>query len=134
MANLHKPFKKLIRKTALVKKIWRYRYRKALNNESFDKKLYLINKLDLYERKNLLKPLINRTLWVDLSDINFVYFNQENNKPLEKNHFYDNFIAGGNWDHYKKLLYPDYYEKKDHIGAIGFRTIYQLIEKQYKIE
>lgn len=134
MLDPQRAFKNLIRKTGLVKKLWFHRYERALKNKSNKKEIDLINKLDLYERKNIINPIINRVIWVKLDDINQVYFNKEINKPLEKNYFYNNFIADGDWDLNKVSIFPDYFNNKNHIGAIGFRTIYQLFEDNYDIE
>lgn len=133
MIDLQKAYKSFLRKTGFVKKYWFKKYNKALVENNIKRQIKLINKLDLYERKNLLKPIIKRIIWVDLDDIKYIYYNDNTNNPLEKNFFYKNFIATGNWDINKYLIYPDYYSDENHIGAIGFRTIYQLIEKDYDI-
>ncbi|MCC3144281.1 hypothetical protein LJ207_02965 [Halanaerobium sp. Z-7514] len=122
-------YKKIIRKSKFFSYYWEKKYYKARKEKSIKKIIKTINKLDLYERKNIICPKINRVIWIKNNLLNSFLFSPKTNKAIEKNDFYNNFLRPGDWDMYKKDIFPDYLKIENEIGSIGFRTVVQLFEE-----
>lgn len=120
--------KKYLRETKIIEKYWETQYEKANKSQNKEKQIKLINQLNLYERKSIISPKINRVIWINLNKLKYFYYNKDD-KPLERDEIDNKFIISGNWDRRKKKIFPDYYTIKSEIGAIGFRTMFQLFEK-----
>ena len=127
--RFQKFYKKIIRKSKLISFYWEKKYTEAKKEKNINKIITLINKLDLFERKNIIYPKINRIIWIKSKSLNSFLYNPQTEKSVEKIEFYNNFFRPGNWDIYQKNLFPYYLERENEIGAIGFRTIFQLFEQ-----